>query len=99
MDRHLTPALLLNGYRLIRFLGRGGFGEVWLCQSEAMGDYRALKFISTHDSHRLEKEYQALIHYRKAMAMLRSTRLEAPRTLPTLRPRLTIFRLVRKKGA
>jgi len=75
MSFQLSNSLTLDGYRLIRFLGRGGFGEVWLCQSEAMGDYRALKFISTHDSDRLEKEYQALIHYRKAVAMLRSPRL------------------------
>jgi len=75
MSFQLSNSLVLDGYRLIRFLGRGGFGEVWLCRSESMGDYRALKFISTHDSDRLEKEYQALVHYRKAVAMLRSPRL------------------------
>lgn len=75
MSSHLAPNLVLDGYRLVRFLGRGGFGEVWLCQSESMGDYRALKFIPAGDSDRLEKEYEALLHYRKAAARLRSPHL------------------------
>jgi len=65
----------LDGYRLIRLIGRGGFGEVWLCRSEAMGDYRALKWIPATESGRLEKEYDSLLHYRKAAAALRSPAL------------------------
>jgi len=62
----------LDGYRLIRLIGQGGFGEVWLCRSEAMGDYRALKWIPTSNKGRQEKEYESLLHYRKAAAALRS---------------------------
>lgn len=66
---------LLDGYRLIRLIGRGGFGEVWLCQSEAMGDYRALKFIPAGTTELLEKEHHALGEYRRAAARLRSPNL------------------------
>ncbi len=72
MSNNLQKSEVLDGYRLVRFLGRGGFGEVWLCQSESMGDFRALKYIPDSDSDRVEKEYQALLHYRKAAARLRS---------------------------
>lgn len=65
----------LDGYRLIRLIGQGGFGEVWLCQSEAMGDYRALKFIPAGNADLLEKEHHALGEYRKAAARLRSPNL------------------------
>jgi serine/threonine protein kinase len=75
MSAYLSNSLILDGYRLIRFLGRGGFGEVWLCRSEAMGDYRALKFIPITHTDRLEKEYEALLHFRNAAARLRSPRL------------------------
>lgn len=75
MSSILKPDLVLDGYQLVRFLGRGGFGEVWLCRSQAMGDYRALKWIHAGHTDRLEKEYESLLHYRKAAAGLRSPHL------------------------
>ena len=76
-QNHPPPAEILDGYRLIRFLGRGGFGEVWLCRTEAMGDYRALKWIPSIQPELLEKEYQSLLHYRNAAVRLRSPHLIA----------------------
>lgn len=75
MSPHPSDSQILDGYRLIRFLGRGGFGEVWLCRSDAMGDYRALKWIPATHADRLEKEYESLLHFRNAAARLRSPHL------------------------
>ena len=68
----LQPGESLDGYRVIRLIGSGGFGEVWLCQSEALGDLRALKFIPATDQGRIEKEFDALCRYRTAAGQLRS---------------------------
>jgi len=75
MSHPLNADQIYDGYRLIRFLGRGGFGEVWLCQSEAVGDFRAFKWIPATDGDRLEKEYEALILYRQAVSQIRSPHL------------------------
>lgn len=75
MNSHLTVGQILDGYQIIRFIGRGGFGEVWLCRSESMGDYHALKFISGSDADLIEKEHHSLGLYRNAAARLRSQHL------------------------
>ncbi|MEI6036162.1 MAG: serine/threonine protein kinase, partial [Verrucomicrobiae bacterium] len=66
------PGESLDGYRVIRLIGAGGFGEVWLCQSEALGDLRALKFIPATSGGQIEKEFDALCRYRTAAGQLRS---------------------------
>ena len=56
-------------------MGGGGFGEVWLCRSDAVGDFRALKFIAAEAPELLDKEFGALTRYRKAASRLRSPHL------------------------
>ena len=56
----LNPGDTFDGYRLIRRIGSGGFGEVWLCRSETVGDLKALKFVAASRPEMLEKEVNSL---------------------------------------
>ena len=71
----LQSGMVLDGYRLLRSIGRGGFGEVWVCQSETTGAFRALKFLSAGDEAQMQREKKALIRYQKVSAKLHSPNL------------------------
>ncbi len=71
----LSPSQSFDGYLILRQVGSGGFGEIWICQSEALGDLRALKFIPSNRAGCLDKEFHALGLYRNAASRLRSPSL------------------------
>lgn len=71
----LVPSQILDGYHLIRPIGRGGFGEVWLSRLEATGELRALKFLPASDPEQLERELAALIQYRSVALELQCPNL------------------------
>ena len=71
----LHPGQSLHGYRILRRIGSGGFGEIWLCESETSRELRALKFIPAGHDGRLDKEYHALGLYRSAAGRLSSAAL------------------------
>ena len=70
-----APGDILDGYHLLRQIGRGGFGEVWLAVAEAVGDFRAVKFIPAERDRQMDKEFRALSLYRQVSTQLRGAHL------------------------
>ena len=71
----MHPGDLLDGYTILRLIGRGGFGEVWLCRSGEENAFWALKFIPAARPDHLEKEIEALTNYRNAELWQQSSSL------------------------
>lgn len=66
----------IDGYRLVRPIGQGGFGTVWLCWNEASQSYHALKWVAG-DAAGLKLELDALRKFREVSQKLRSPNLIA----------------------
>lgn len=73
-DVQLQPGLVFDGYTLVRPLGQGGFGTVWLVISNGTRTYHALKWIS---GGALEHEWSAVRLFREVSQRLRSPHLIA----------------------
>jgi serine/threonine protein kinase len=62
---HPEPALLIPGHELLRSIGQGAYGEVWLARDE-IGAYHAVKIIHKRtfaDRNPYEREYRGILQY------------------------------------
>ena len=66
----------IDGYRLVRPIGQGGFGTVWLCWNDASQSFHALKWVAG-DGAGLKLELDALRKFREISQKLRSQNLIA----------------------
>jgi len=66
--------LVLDGYHLIRPIGAGGFGTVWLAEGVATGDVHAVKIVDASPK-ALERELAAVRRFREFSRQMRSPHL------------------------
>ena len=59
------PRAVIDGYRLVRVIGSGGFGDVWLCVSETLQQYLALKIIRPSQGGHDERELAAVQKFKQ----------------------------------
>lgn len=65
-DFEQRPGELVDGYRLIREIGAGGFGRVWICRSEALDQLFAVKFVRIDGEGRGGRELAAVQAFKRA---------------------------------
>lgn len=90
-ENPIREGIQLDGYELIRPIGAGGFGQVWLCRTFT-GNFKALKIMRGSFTGEIEREFHGLVAYRDKTPWLNCNalssavkRVKFPRETPTPR--------------
>ena len=71
----ISPGTQLDGYELLRKIGAGGFGTVWLCRATFTGELKAIKIVSGGARQEDEQELKGLVAYKEKALWMRSDAL------------------------
>ncbi|EIQ01413.1 protein kinase family protein [Opitutaceae bacterium TAV1] len=69
------PGQVMDGYRLVRMIGSGGFGHVWLCTSMALGQAFALKIVKVPEGKHAQRELAAVQRFKQLLSGSRASGL------------------------
>jgi serine/threonine protein kinase len=75
LHAEVTSGIQLDGYDLVRIIGEGGFGKVWLCRASFTGELKAIKIVAGERPAESDQEFKGLVAYKEKALWMRSDAL------------------------
>jgi serine/threonine protein kinase len=72
LQSQVTSGTQLDGYDLVRVIGEGGFGKVWLCHASLTGELKAIKIVVGDQIEENNQEFKGLVAYKEKALWMRS---------------------------
>jgi serine/threonine protein kinase len=75
LHAEVTTGIQMDGYDLVRIIGEGGFGKVWLCRASFTGELKAIKIVAGEMPAESDQEFKGLVAYKERALWMRSDAL------------------------